>query len=243
MQRATQQQTKYLIILFLSFFFIKGGDPSISPASKEDKDHDLAEGHDTKIQIKSSTGYFDAEVGLRPGDSVRLPLGNGFSFVRIKFVGFRNRHLNRNRAWRRRWQKRLCRVLCDICDGDSQNVKRDSKFFKVTSMGERYVKIKTDPDERFVRRHLQGHEIRFQVQLLKRQSRSAIVINYGIILRSHQTRRGRAINSQHFSVPHEEWFPNYKQHQHGQCMTGSGPVAWAMMLGYYDNLARRASEL
>ena len=196
------------------------------------------------MEAPSPSSGLDAEFGLRPGDMVRIPLGSGFADVRIEFAGFKSRALDRNRAWRNRWQKRLCRVLSDVCDGARQSVRRNSKFFKRTSAGDRYIKIKVHPDEHFVRKQLQGHEVRFQVKLYGRQSRAAIAINYGIMLKSHQLRRGRSVkHEQYFDVPHEEFFPDYTQHHNGQCMTGSGPVAWAMVLGYYDNLVRRAPEL
>lgn len=180
---------------------------------------------------------FKAELGLRPGDSVRIPLGQGLREVRIKFVGLRDGDEKKMKGWKKRWQKRLCRVLCDVCQGDGNldMTKISDRFFKLTKTGDRFIKVKVDADETFVRKYLEGHEIRFKVELRTRGSR-VMVINYGIILRSSRYRR--SFSDEYFAIPREELLPKYRQHKHGQCMTGTGPVAWAEILGYLDNVAR-----
>lgn len=184
---------------------------------------------------------FKAELGLRPGDSVRVPLGEGFREVRVKFVGLRDGNQKKPKGWKKRWQKRLCQVLCGICEGEGylDMTMVSKRFFKLTKMGDRFIKVKVDADETFVRKHLEGHEIRFKVEL-RTHGTKVMVINYGIILRSSRTRR--SFSDEYFSIPHEELLPRYRQHHHGHCMTGSGPVAWAKILGYYDNMAARVSN-
>lgn len=193
------------------------------------------------FQVEETEDGFKAELGLRPGDSVRIPLGQGFREVRIKFVGLRDGDLKKSKSSKKHWQKRLCRVLCGMCEGEGylDMTTVSKRFFKLTKMGDRFVKVKVDADEGFVRRHLEGREVRFKVELRTRGTR-VMVINYGIILRS--SRHRRAFSDKYFKIPHEELFPRYHQHQHGQCMTGSGPVAWAKILGYYDNMAARTSN-
>ncbi|XP_068740612.1 uncharacterized protein [Montipora capricornis] len=180
-----------------------------------------------------------AELGLRPGDSVRIPLGQGFREVRIKFVGFRDGQRKKTKNWKRRWQRRLCRVLCNVCEGEGylDLTTVNKRFFKLTKIGDRFIKVQVDVDESFVRRHLEGHEIRFKVELRTRRS-TVMVLNYGIILGSSRIRR--SFSDKYFTLPREELLPRYRQHHYGKCMTGSGPVAWAKILGYYDNIAASA---
>lgn len=193
------------------------------------------------FQVEETEDGFKAELGLRPGDSVRIPLGQGFREVRIKFVGLRDGDIKKSKKWKKHWQKRLCRVLCGVCEGEGylDMTMVSKRFFKLTKMGDRFIKVKVDADESFVRRHLEGREIRFKVELRTRGARD-MVISYGIILRS--SRHRRAFSDKYFRIPHEELFPRYRQPQHGQCMSGSGPVAWAKILGYYDNMAARTSK-
>ena len=66
------------------------------------------------FQVEETDDGFKAELGLRPGDSVRIPMGEGFREVRIKFVGLRDGDLKKTKGLKKRWQKRLCRVLCDV---------------------------------------------------------------------------------------------------------------------------------
>lgn len=191
---------------------------------------------DFNFQVEETDDGFKAELGLRPGDSVRIPMGEGFREVRIKFVGLRDGDLKKTKGFKKRWQKRLCRVLCDVCEGEAylDMTMVNKRFFKLTRMGDRFIKVQVDVDESFVRKHLEGQEIRFKIELRTRGSK-VMVLNYGIVLRSSRSRR--SFLEQYFAVPHEELFPRYRQHKHGQCLTGSGPVAWAKILGYYDNMA------
>ena len=191
------------------------------------------------FEVQSTHDGLKAELGLRPGDSVRIPLGEGFREVRVKFVGFRNGDRKKSKGWRKRWQRRLCRVLSDVCEGESylDLSTVNKRFFKITKMGDRFVKVQVDLNEAFVRRHLEGHEIRFKVELRTHGSK-VMTLNYGIMLGNSRSRRSFSENIS--TLPREELLPRYRQHQHGQCMTGSGPVAWAKILGYYDNTAARA---
>lgn len=99
------------------------------------------------------------------------------------------------------------------------------------------MKVQVDLNEAFVRRHLEGHEIRFKVELRTHGSK-VMTLNYGIMLGNSRNRRSFSENIS--SLPHEELLPRYRQHKHGQCMTGSGPVAWAKILGYYDSAAAKS---
>lgn len=186
---------------------------------------------------------FEAELGLRPGESIRIPIGRGFRGVRVKFIGFGHRRGKKRRGWSKRWQKRLCRVLCDLCEEDEWggNTRVKPKYLKMSKMGERYLQVRINSNDRFVRKQLHGQEIRFRVEL-KLSKYKYIVIHYGIILKSRH-RGPRAVQLHEHSIPHREWVPDYVQHKHGQCWTGSGPVAWAILLGYYDNLAHKAPQL
>lgn len=185
----------------------------------------------------------EAELGLRPGQSVRIPIGYDFQGVRVKFVGFGYRRGKKRNGWLKRWQKRVCRVLCDLCEedewGDSTRVK--PKFLKRTNMGDNYLHIKIHSDDHFVRRLLHGQNIRFRVEL-KLGRNTYIVVQYGIILKSRH-RGPRDVQLNEYNVPYQDWIPDYRQYKLSQCLTGSGPLAWTTLFGYYDNLAHKAPHL
>ena len=45
------------------------------------------------------------------------------------------------------------------------------------------------------------------------------------------------------SIPNESYFPNYWQHTtEDDCYVGCGPVAWAMIFGYYDRRSHYMSS-
>lgn len=110
-------------------------------------------------------------------------------------------------------------------------------------MGDRYIKLQIKSDSRYVRRQLQGQEIRFRIEI-RTNRKKAIIVNYGIILKT--SRQGRSIHQKReneYNITKLHLFPSYKQHRHGQCWTGSGAVAWGMVLGYMDNRAHEDPTL
>ena len=116
------------------------------------------------------------------------------------------------------------------------------RYVKNTKMGDRYIGLQIVSNSRYVRRQLQGQEIRFRIEVQMKNGKT-LVVNYGIMLKHN--RRGRSLqvgHVNHFSIPHRHWFPDYKQHRHGLCMTGSGAVAWGMVLGYMDHIAYKDTK-
>lgn len=185
------------------------------------------------------------ELGIKPGEMFQIPLGSE-NFpkgqCRIKFIGLRNTkgHGKKRKSWSNRWQRRLCRVLDNACEGSDLTLVKQ-RYVKQTVMGDRYVKLQIRADSRYVRRQLQDQEVRFRIEI-RTNRKKTVVIHYGIILKNSRT--GRSIrNPGNYSIFHEELFPSYKQHHNGQCLTGSGAVAWGMVLGYMDNVGHEYPEL
>lgn len=209
----------------------------ISKHSKNRHEHD---DDDYDIHDDDDDDEMEAELAHRPGEVLKVPLLGKSCQIRIRFAGFgqTKRHGRKRKTWLNRWQKRLCRVLSNPCEGsDMTRVKW--RYVKNTKMGDRYVGLQIVSDSQYVRRQLQGQEIRFRIEVEMKGGKT-LVVNCGIMLK--QSRRGRSIEGghvNHYSIPHRHWFPDYKQHRHGLCMTGSGAVAWGMVLGYMDNLAHR----
>ncbi|XP_031572628.1 uncharacterized protein LOC116306677 isoform X2 [Actinia tenebrosa] len=223
---------------------MKSGKMPTEKSSKHDSSsrHEHDDDYDDNY-VTEEDDEMEAELAVRPGEVLKVPLIGKSCQVRIKFSGFGQikRHGRKRKTWLNRWQKRLCRVLSDPCEGsDMTRVKW--RYIKNTKMGDRYIGLQIVSSSQYVRKQLQGQEIRFRIEV-EMNNRKTLVVNYGIMLR--HSRRGRSVEGgdvNHYSIPHRHLFPDYKQHQHGLCMTGSGAVAWGMVLGYMDNLAYRVPE-
>lgn len=198
----------------------------------DDDDHNIDEDDDDD--------EMEAELVVRPGEVLKVPLMGKSLQIRVKFSGFGHtkRHGKKRKTWmRNRWQRKLCRVLRNPCEGsDMTRVKW--RYVKHTKMGDRYIGLQIVSNSQYVRRQLQGQEIRFRIEVEMKGGKT-LVVSYGIMLK--HSRRGRSAEGGNviYKIPHRHWFPNYKQHRHGLCMTGSGAVAWGMVLGYMENLAHR----
>lgn len=210
--------------------------PGQRPTKEAFDDDDFPDDFDDDEEIE--------ELGIKPGDMFKIPLGPGSHNegkypCRIRFAGLRNAKGHggkRKTSWQNRWQRRLCKVLDNACEGnDFTHVKE--RYFKQTTMGDRYVRLQIKADSRYVRRQLQGQEVRFRIEI-RTSRKKAIIVNYGIILKS--SRQGRSTKeSTNFGILYPHLFPSYKEHHHDHCWTGSGAVAWGMVFGYMDNLAHR----
>lgn len=99
--------------------------------------------------------------------------------------------------------------------------------------GTKYLKFGVNSNENFVRAELKNQEIRFQVELNMRDGKM-IIMRYGIVLR--ERRLGRSVQHLKYQIPDEGLFP--KSQYPGKCArTGTMSSVWAMIIGYYDNLA------
>ncbi|EDO36202.1 predicted protein [Nematostella vectensis] len=177
----------------------------------------------------------ETELGLRPGEIVRLPIGRHLNEVYIRFSGFSKMSRHPSRKSTSRWQRRLCRVLCDACEGsDYTRVKR--KYVKKTRLGDRYIKLRIESDSRFVRKQLQGQEIRFRIEVMTGRLK-IVVVNYGIVLKS--SRHPRSVATELYKIPRPELFPDFQHFSRGTCAAGCGAAAWAMILGYYGNMGEQ----
>ncbi|KAI0219655.1 hypothetical protein LSAT2_028860 [Lamellibrachia satsuma] len=72
---------------------------------------------------------------------------------------------------------------------------------------------------------------------------SVILRHYSIDMTTHRRKRSKEYKDisswTEVSIPDEAYFPFYWQHVTRGCAVGCGPVAWAMVFGYYD---RRSHE-
>lgn len=192
------------------------------------------------INLKSffHTGKLNGQKGaviekeLHFGEFAEIPVQN-VTEIRIKFVGL-SRAQTKAKAVNtslRKWQTKLCKVLNDICDPHNPTaIRQDATMLKFA--GTKYLKFGVNSDENFVRAELKNQEIRFQVEL--NMPGGKIIMRYGIVLR--ERRLGRSVEHLKYEIPDERLFP--KNQYRGKCArTGTMSSAWAMIFGYYDNLA------
>lgn len=178
-----------------------------------------------------------AEV-LSPGSMVELALGERFKSVHIYVTDSGNTRMHpRSRS---RWQQKLCEVLLDVCLPDG-STKVASSAIKEKPNHLSYLKLEVHANRTFVGNVLQWREIGFLVEINGRKN-EVIKKHFTISLHPNRIRRSSWTTMSEVSVPSEQDFPDYDQFTCCQnCRSGSGPVAWAQVFGYYDRLATRPS--
>ena len=182
------------------------------------------------------------ERGLYSGDFTEIPVEN-VTKMRIKFVGLTQHNTRHHQtvhvSLRLMWQRRLCKVLNKICNRiKPTTIRQNAPQFMFA--GSKYLKLTVNSDERYVKMTLKNQELRFQVEL-NMAAGHRIVMHYGIALGG--PRRGRSVERSTYKIPDEHLFPSI-HHDTGSCLSTTTMVAaWAMIFGYYDNLARFKPQL
>lgn len=127
-------------------------------------------------------------------------------------------------------QAELCEILIDVCT--SVKFAVNQKLIHEAKNGISYLEFKVKQDAKKI---LQNKELSFYFKV---EMKNGEILKYFSIDLSLIQRRGWS-KWQHWSVRHESLFPDYDQHKCCGCVTGCGPVAWAMILGFYDRLAHK----
>ncbi|XP_070577387.1 uncharacterized protein [Ptychodera flava] len=185
------------------------------------------------------------EQALSPGETTGIPLRDVTSEVTLRVLPFA---MNLTDADLSTWQEKLCRVLSDICDKDNPQ-RVDMTTLDVSESGRQVLLLKMHSNYDFVKDTLEGREIGFQVEL-NTDNDDIVVRRFGVDLsvagHSEAERLKRHVARTQYkpwsswvysSIKQEDLFPDYWQHKVGKCASGCGPVAWAMVFGYYDRLA------
>jgi len=187
---------------------------------------------------ENKKNYIVAE-GLSPGTIVKFALGKRFKSVDVYVTDSGGSPMRSSS--RSGWQQKLCKVLVGVCLPDGSTTVTSSAIGKMPNHLP-YLKVEVHANRTFVGNVLKWREIRFAVEIKGHKNR-VIKKHFSINLNSRRTRRSSWNTLYEVSVPSEKDFPDYDQHIccYG-CHSGSGPVAWAQIFGYYDRLAARSSS-
>ena len=183
-----------------------------------------------------STGNGYNEIVIDPGETVRVAVGEECELkaVYIKYIGFGNESDVND------IQNKLCSVL-EVCATDGTGkVKQD--------------KLQTDPDiellflEFVFPENATGlfdtDDVDFSVEIYTTDGKVRIR-RYDVDMATKIQSRFKEYKSwssfSYYSIPDEWVFPDYRQHTYGNCAVGCGPVAWAMIFGYFDRRSHYVS--
>nr|XP_006822696.1 PREDICTED: uncharacterized protein LOC102802244 [Saccoglossus kowalevskii] len=180
-----------------------------------------------------------SEQAISPGEKIYIPLGNAVDELIITVVPI-NISMRPDEMFP--WQLRLCQALLDVCDTKSYKTIDENKLH-VDAMGRRVLVLELHEDSNFLNELLEETEIGFHIEIHFGDG-EVVLRRFGIDL-SYDTRHREKRRTERRSwtgftytyIPSENLFPDYNQHDIGGCMSGCGPVAWAMVFGYYDRMA------
>ncbi|XP_078000546.1 uncharacterized protein LOC144453138 [Glandiceps talaboti] len=177
------------------------------------------------------------EEAISPGDDIQIPMNKMVTEVKIKVVPF---DMNLTKSDIKIWQHKLCKILLDVCKKEDP-ITVDVKKISINEKGRKMLALALHGDREYVIDVLDGRQVGFNLEIHLKKGK-VILKRFGIDLtsvnRSKRHTRTKAWSEWTYSSIHEEQlFPDYWQHQVGKCTSGCGPVAWAMVFGYYDRLA------
>ena len=133
----------------------------------------------------------------------------------------------------RQYQAAVCRMLT-LCNVDDDfNIELSQKK---TSLQLNYIEIALSKDVAVLFKGKQSIAFELRKQL---STGEVIVKHFSLDTAPSRQKRWKKYTSysswSYCSIRHEDLFPNYWQYKlRLYCHVGCGPVAWAMVLGYYD---------
>ena len=172
----------------------------------------------------------------KPGDVIKVFVDNDTVSVKIKFTS-ESEAQTRNDI--ELMQQALCQMVSD-CDVDDDSTISLLQQTSVLHLNYMEVELSKDiPDA------LNGSKsVDFELRVEK-NSGEVSVKYYSLDLTRHRQKRKEYTSYTSWSVtsiPDEGYFPYYWQHTTSRnCKVGCGPVAWAMIFGYYDRRSHAKS--
>lgn len=170
-----------------------------------------------------------AEESLRPGQVVKLALGQNLKGVQIS-IHFKGTAGKKSKVQPGEWQKRLCAVLPNVCLGATSDVDSQLLISQLAN-GISILTFRVDEDKERVRKVLDDTDIQFSIDI-KAPDGQITRKHYGLDVKPCRKRRWSPWY--YYSIPKEWLLPNYNQHSCCGCYSGCGPVAWAQIFAYYD---------
>ncbi len=131
-------------------------------------------------------------------------------------------------------QNTLCDVL-EVCDTDGTGKVDEDKLQTDPDTDELFLEF-VFPESAMAQ--FNSEDVDFSVEIHTIDG-NVMIRRYAVEMAKRRQKRYKEYKSwssfPYYSIPDESYFPDhYRQHTHGKCAVGCGPVAWAMIFGYLD---------
>ena len=175
---------------------------------------------------------------VAPGGVIRVPVDGETVSVKVKYTV---KHKTQTAEDAAQTQKAVCQMIstCNVNDDCSINLSHKKSVLHLSYME---LEMSKDTPAVFNGRRSVDFELR-----VEQVTGSVIVRHYSLDTTRHRQKRFKEYKSysswSYKSIPDEGYFPFYWQHKIKKgCYVGCGPVAWAMIFGYYDRRSHYKSS-
>ena len=170
------------------------------------------------------------EIYIRLGGVIRMPVDENTVSVKVGSSAQRN---IQTASDLRQYQTAVCRMLslCNIDDDFNIDLSQKKTFLQLN-----YIEIALSKDVPVLFKGTQSVEFELRKKLTTGE---VIVKHFSLDTAPSRQKRYKEYKSysswKYCSIRYESLFPFYWQHNiKKNCPVGCGPVAWAMIFGYYD---------
>ena len=170
------------------------------------------------------------------GGVIRVPVDGDTVSVKVKYTAEYKTQTAEHVA-----QKAVCQMIstCNVDDDCSIDLSQKKLVLHLN-----YMELEISKDIPAVFNGRQSVDFELRVEQV---TGSVIVKHYSVDTTKHRQKRFKEYKSysswSYKSIPDEGYFPFYWQHKiKNGCSVGCGPVAWAMVFGYYDRRSHYKSS-
>ena len=175
---------------------------------------------------------------VAPGGVIRVPVDEDTLSVKVKYEPEDEAQTAEDVEY---IQKALCQMIssCDVDNDCSIDLSQKKSVLHLS-----YIELQISQDIAVVFRGRQSVDFKLRVE---QASGPVNVKHYSLDTTKHRQKRSKEYKDYSSwstkSIPNESYFPNYWQHTtEDDCYVGCGPVAWAMIFGYYDRRSHYMSS-
>ena len=187
---------------------------------------------ENKVELSTETNEVTSftEDYVMPGGVIRVPVDRHTVCVKVKY---QPEDETQTAEEVEQIQKAMCQMIssCDVDDDCSVDLSQKKSVLHLS-----YIELEISKEIAAAFKGRQSVQFKLQVE----QSSGAVIVrHYSLDTTKHRQKRFKEYKSYgswtYASIPDEGYFPYYWQHKIKKgCPVGCGPVAWAMVFGYYD---------
>ena len=171
-----------------------------------------------------------SEDYIRPGGVIRVPVDDDTASMKLKYQSEHNMQSTEEVT---QVQKAMCQMIssCDVDNDCSIDLSQKKSVLHLN-----YIELEISKD---IAPAFRGrHSVEFELRV-EQASGAVIVRHYSLDTTKHRQKRYKQYKSyskwSQRMIPRSDFFPHYWQIRMANgCKVGCGPVAWAMVFGYYD---------